>query len=141
MTHPTSLRSLLRQDEALRLKAYRDSRGILTIGWGRSLETKGISAEEAEYLFNNDIKDVEAQLKGALPWTQGLDEVRYAVIANMAYNLGIGGLLTFQKFLAAAEAGRWDEAAAEMLDSEWRAQVKGRAVRLAKMMREGTWEP
>jgi hypothetical protein len=55
---------------------------------------------------------------------------------NMTFNLG-DRLLGFRKALAAVQAGDWSTAAAEMLDSQWAAQVGPRAQRLAEAMRTG----
>jgi hypothetical protein len=41
--------------------------------------------------------------------------------------------------LAAAQRGDWVEAAAQMLESLWATQVKGRALRLAQQMRTAEW--
>uniref|UniRef100_UPI00398051FD glycoside hydrolase family protein n=1 Tax=Salmonella sp. s60093 TaxID=3159721 RepID=UPI00398051FD len=45
----------LRRDEGLRLKPYRESVGVLTIGYGRNLEANGITEREAGFLLRNDI--------------------------------------------------------------------------------------
>ena len=68
-----------------------------------------------------------------------LSEPRRAVLIDMAFNLGIGGLLAFTRTLAAMQAGAWVRAADEMLASRWAAQVGPRAHFLATMMREGVW--
>ncbi len=61
--------------------------------------------------------------------------VRAEVLIDMAYNLGVGGLLGFKRALAAVEAGDFPAAAAHMMDSRWAAQVGRRAVELAGLMR------
>jgi lysozyme len=55
----------------------------------------------------------------------------------MAFNLGVEGLKRFKDTLSSVQAGEYQEAAKCMLDSKWASQVKGRAVRLANMMRTG----
>ena len=55
----------------------------------------------------------------------------------MAYNLGVPRLSGFGRVLEALRMGRYAEAAHEMLESRWRAQVKGRALTLAERMRRG----
>jgi lysozyme len=49
------------------------------------------------------------------------------------------GLLAFDKTLALVEAGNYDEAATEMLNSRWATQVGARATRLSQQMRTGQW--
>lgn len=129
------------QDEAVRLRPYRDTVGKLTIGIGRNLDDKGITAEEARYLALNDVAEVLEALRRRLPWFGALDEVRQRVLVNMGFNLGVEGLLGFRNTLAHVEAGRFAEAADNMLLSKWATQVGIRARRLATMMRTGEDRP
>ena len=122
--------------EGLRLKPYRCTAGKLTIGVGRNLDDKGISQDEALFLLANDIEGVIKQLDKH-SWYTGLDPIRQKVLIDMAFNLGISGLLQFKKMIAAIELGDYGAAAEQMLDSRWARQVKTRADRLAEMMRTG----
>jgi lysozyme len=65
--------------------------------------------------------------------------VRFAVLVNMAFNLGVGGLLHFQNMLSFVKAASWVSAADEMLRSKWANEVGDRAQRLATQMRTGDW--
>jgi lysozyme len=127
----------LTRDEGLRLKPYRCTAGKLTIGIGRNIEDRGISKTEAEFLLHNDICDVVAALDREIPWWKDIDPVRHRVLANMAFNMGIAGLLTFKNTLRLVKDGKYLEAAQAMLSSKWAGQVGPRAVRLAQMMRDG----
>lgn len=133
----TLLRAELKRDEGVRLKPYRDLVGKLTIGTGRNLDDMGITENENNYLLNNDIFRVQAELTAYLPWWQALDAVRQRVLANMCFNLGINKLLGFQHSLYLVQIGQYDQAAEAMLQSHWAKQVGVRAVRLAEMMRRG----
>lgn len=133
------LTALLKRHEGKRLKPYLDTTGHLTIGYGRNLDSKGISDAEAEYLLSEDIADVWSQISTHLPWVFDLSSVRQAVLADMCFNLGIGGLLTFKKTLALVQAHQYAEASDQMLRSKWARQVKSRATRLSTMMRTGEW--
>lgn len=133
----TTLRDQLLAHEGLRLKPYRDTVGKWTIGVGRNLADKGITKDEALYLLDNDIAECEAQLRQALPWAMRLNETRWRVLVDMCFNLGIRGLLGFTTALGHMEKGEFGRAAEAMLASKWAEQVKGRAARLAKWMREG----
>ena len=55
----------------------------------------------------------------------------------MAFNMGIGGLLGFRKFLAELQDRHFEAAAKEMLDSRWAEQVGRRAEELAQIVRTG----
>lgn len=127
----------LRLHEGVRLKPYRCTAGFLTIGVGRNLEARGITSEEADVLLRNDVVDVIAGLAMELPWIWELSDVRQRVLVDMAFNLGVEGLLQFKNTLAAIQAGDYKRAAAMMLDSRWASQVGGRARRLARMMETG----
>lgn len=132
-----ALANQLLVDEGLRLKPYKDTVGKWTIGVGRNLDDVGISKSEAMMLLGADIDKVVAQLDAALPWWRRMTEARQNVVANMAFNLGINGLLGFKNTLASMQAGDYKAAAAGMLASKWASQVGDRAKRLADIMREG----
>ena len=55
----------------------------------------------------------------------------------MMFNMGRPRLSQFKMFLAALQAGDYEMASTEMLDSKWASQVKGRATTLADMMSTG----
>lgn len=126
----------LQRHEGLRLKAYRDSLGKLTIGYGRNLDDRGITDEEAGFMLDNDIDLVVAELE-RMPLYLGLDPVRQVVLANMAFNMGMPTLLEFRRMLGALGERDWDRAADEMMDSKWARQVGSRADELSRMMRRG----
>ena len=127
------LAGILKRHEGLELEPYRCTEGYLTIGYGRNLETKGISEEEAEYLLRNDMEVVVAALNDRIPWWNNLPDHKRIVLASMAYQLGVGGLLKFQNMLAAAEDGDDREVVAQMRDSRWHRQTTARAEELARL--------
>lgn len=127
----------LRLHEGERLKPYRCTAGKLTIGVGRNLDDRGITSDESAYLLNNDIDSHWIELLEHLPWVETLDEVRQRVMLDMAFNLGISGLLTFRRTLGHIKAGDYALASSAMLASKWATQVGQRARRLASMMKTG----
>ena len=134
---------LVRDEGGYQKYAYKDSLGLWTIGYGRCVDRsrgKGISEEEAALLLDNDIRDTTADLLTALPWVAGLDEVRKAALVNMAFNLGVQGLLGFRATLEAMKAREWTEASIHMMESKWARQVGQRATRLAEQVRTGIWQ-
>lgn len=130
------LRSQLERHEGLRLKPYLDTVGKLTVGYGRNLEDVGISRDEADFMLDNDIDQVERQLETVDEY-RDLDPVRQTVIANMVYNLGFRGAIGFKRMWAAISRGDYDLAAEEMMNSRWASQVGYRARELAEIMRSG----
>jgi len=129
----------LKRDEGLRLEPYRDSEGLLTIGYGHCLDRKGISQAVADQMLLDDIADAELITRVRFPWTAQLSEPRRAAIVNLVFNLGGAGLNTFKKFLVAAKAGDWQTARAELLDSKYAKQTGERAVRVATQLAEDRW--
>ena len=133
----------LRRDEGVRYEPYDDTVGVKTVGVGHNLMAKPLGLiypltdAEVDRILALDIADTIEDLDDKLPWWRELSEVRQRALANMAFNMGIGGLLGFRNTLAAIMAGRYDAAAKGMEDSKWARQVGKRAERLAKMMREG----
>lgn len=134
-----TVKSLIKLHEGERFKPYKCTAGKTTIGVGRNLDDVGISAEESAFLFENDLRRVEAELNRAFPWAKNLDPVRHAVLMDMLFNLGLRRLQGFRKFLSAMEQRDWTRAAIEMEDSLWYRQVKTRASRLQKMVLTGAW--
>lgn len=129
------------RDEGCILHAYQDSEGYWTIGSGILIDERkggGITQEESDYLTKNRIEERTIRLS-SYSWFRALDEVREAVILNMAYNLGVDGLLKFEKMLAAVEKKDWTAASFEMMNSSWASQVKDRAIRLSQQMLTGAW--
>lgn len=134
----------LKADEGFRLKAYPDpvSGGApWTIGYGHTGPEvhPGLvwTAEKCEAVLIADIEKHNAELLRKAPWIAKLDPVRQDVLFNMAFNLGVDGLLQFKHTLAAVKAGEYERACIGMLASRWATQVKGRAQRLARQMRSG----
>jgi lysozyme len=138
----------LSTDESLRLVVYDDATGHAitrgssvighpTIGIGRALDVNGISREEAIYLCGNDIDKVEAGIASALPWVSFIDDARQRVMCNLAFNLGVNGLLKFHDTLRFVQEGSFQLASRAMADSEWAKQVPARAARLVARMRSG----
>jgi lysozyme len=114
--------------------------GIETIGYGFNLQADGLSEEESSLVLQYRTWKRYVSLIVALPWVKTLDAARQGVLLNMAYNLGVTGLLEFKLTLAAVQAQLWENAAAHMLESKWADQVGPRAQRLALQMRTGEWQ-
>lgn len=127
----------LKRHEGLRLKAYKDSEGIWTIGYGRNLQELSISDIQAERWLAEDIEKAKHDVFGSFPVCYSLTDLRQNVLVNMCFNLGISRLRKFKKMWKAIHDANYDEAAIEMLDSKWAKQVGRRATELANEMRKG----
>lgn len=130
----------LRRDEGVVPHAYQDTEGWLTIGVGRLIDKrKGgrLRPDEIDLLLRNDIADKSGELEAALPWVKDLDEVRHRALANMAFQLGVAGLLGFTTSLALIKEGKYTEAGVQLLKSKWATQTPERARRVAQMIALG----
>lgn len=143
MSLTENLTKQLRRDEGEVLHAYQDSLGYWTIGVGRLIDGKkggGITTDESALLLSNDITKRMAMVRNAIPWIGQLDEARQGVLLNMAFQMGIGGLMGFTNTLAKIKAGSYIAAADGMLQSRWAGQTPERAKRLAMQIRTGEWQ-
>ena len=133
----------IKSDEGCVLHAYKDTLDFITIGYGRLLDKRrggGISQAEADMLLEHDIDDKLLELRQKLPWFDGLDSARKGVLLNMAFQMGITGLMSFKNTLRYIEAGDYENAAAGMLQSLWAKQTPNRAKRMSEQMRTGQWQ-
>jgi len=128
----------LKRDEGRKPKPYQDTQAVWTVGYGHNLTTGALSEDAMTQILQDDIQAVETSCL-ALPIWQRLSEPRKGVLLNMAFNLGFAGLMNFRRMYVALEAGDYERAAAEMLDSRWARQVGARADRLAKQMETDEW--
>jgi len=125
--------------EDVRPFPYEDSVGKLTIGVGRNLDDRGLSAEEINFLHQNDLDIIWEEASG-LPWFAGLDDVRKLVVLDMIFNLGLSRFLGFVKTVEAIVHKDYNRAAREMIDSKWFRQTGRRAKRLVRAMNTGEWK-
>lgn len=137
------LTAMLRRDEDEVLHAYQDHLGFWTIGVGRLIDERkggGISKAESAMLLMNDIDQRVRDLQRRAPWIFTLSPVRQGALLNMAFQMGVDGLLTFKNTLLLVQQGKFDAAAIAMLQSKWASQTPERAKRVADQMRTNTWQ-
>ena len=132
----------LRRDEGVEYTPYLDTVDVRTVGVGHNLQAKPIpmgwtyplTDAQVDHLLADDLKTVFDGLDAKLPWWRTLDYPRQRVLANMAFNIGIGGLMGFNNTLAAVKQGRYNAAGTGMAASKWATQVGARADRLVDLM-------
>ena len=137
-----NIREQLIRDEGCVEHCYFDSLGYATIGVGHLIdERRGgkLPQHIIDLLLDYDIAEHKLDLVHALPWIVNLDDARLGVLINMAFNLGVPGLLKFTTTLGLIQSGDYHGAAAAMLASKWAQQVGPRAKRLATQMETGQW--
>lgn len=129
---------MVKQHEGFRQTVYKDSVGKMTVGFGLNVEDKGVSEWEAEFLLRNHLLELEAQLK-EYEWFRIQDRVRKDALIDLAYNLGVTGLLQFKRMIRALKAKDYTQAKAEALDSKWARQVGVRADKISGMIESGEY--
>lgn len=147
--------ALIQKHEGIRLSPYKDSLGKLTIGIGFLLSRPDardrlskvgcngltppirLTVAQCYQLLDMDVADAIHDLQALIPTFEDLSDVRKCVLADMRYQLGGQGLRQFHHFIMAINAGQFDAAVAEMLDSSWALQTPVRANENAEMMRHG----
>lgn len=115
--------------------------GNLSVGIGINLMVPFDPAELA-FLEQFRIAKVQKAL-GAYPWYVAQDDVRQVAIADIAYNVGVAGLLHWPRFLSFMAAKDYPAAVQEIRsDALWLSQVgAARAGRLETMIETGQWPP
>lgn len=123
-----------------RFMPYKDSKGILTIGWGRNLSANGIRESEAVAMLDNDVDEAIQACVRHLPWFRNLDTVRQAVLTELMFNMGWGTLSEFVNTLHAIGEHDFARAAMGLRHSKWYRDVKvARGEKLATQMETGVW--
>lgn len=143
------------QHEGKKPQKYIDSRGIPTVGVGFNLNNADASArlkkvganpakikagkaklteKQIQTLLVQDLEKALMEVSALIPNFNQLPAAVQGVLVEMDFNLGKTGLSEFKNFLAKVSGKKWKEAAAEMLKSDWRAQVGQRAQTLASIV-------
>ena len=137
-----SLLKQLKSDEGLRLRAYKDTLGNWTIGYGhtgREVQHGLIWTEkQAEEALLEDIEEAKA-LANRLEWFPTLNEPRQAALINMFFQMG-NKVFQFKRTLAAIRDGRYEDARESGLRSLWARQTPARAKRVMTQIATGEWE-
>jgi lysozyme len=131
----------LKRDEGLRLKAYKDTLGVWTIGYGHTGTAKRsmvITKAEAEALLVKDIENAKAIAK-RIDFFDKLDPIRQAAIINMCFQLG-NKIFQFKRTLAAIRDEKYYVAESYGLESLWAKQTPNRAKRVMRQIATGEWQ-
>lgn len=105
----------------------------VTFGYGFTF----LSEPEAELVLNRRIANIRIELEDKLPVFNRLSQNRKEVLVEMAYQLGVAGLLKFKNMIQALIGRNYDKAHREMLDSKWARQTPNRAKELVEKMLKG----
>jgi GH24 family phage-related lysozyme (muramidase) len=136
-----AVKDRIKKHEGFRNTVYLDSLGKATIGYGHLLTEdddfeEGIQYDKSllEVLFD---KDFNRSAYNAEQLLEGIDicDTAREIIVEMVFQLGIGGVSKFKKMFEALRKKDYNEAAEQMLDSQWRVQTPKRCEELSSLMR------
>ena len=125
--------SSIESNEGFRNMPYQDTLGYPTIGYGTKLP---ISKKEAELLLENRLFALITELQLKEPFIKDLPVVIQEVLYEMAYQLGISGLLKFKHMLKACKENDWNNMIKEMKDSKWYQQTPHRVDTLVNKIQQ-----
>ena len=86
---PDSARQLIKEFEGLRLVAYPDAGGLLTIGYGHAINVKPnqtITLEQANAYVNEDMQEAAKAIDSLV--TVSLTDNEYAALIDFVFNMG-----------------------------------------------------
>lgn len=157
------IRDQLTLHEGLKSFPYFDTRGFVTIGIGRNLDSNPFSHDEKKYLFNdpyityekyieilrlsglsllqahylleNDIQVALKFIKRLSPNFEAISEPRQFVLIDMMFNLGYGTMRkSYQLIINLIEDGEFSHAVEQIQNTKYSRQVGHRDNRLCVML-------
>jgi len=108
----------IKKNEGYRQWAYECPAGYLTIGYGTRITSPGpgVSEDIAHRLLIEEVSRIKRELDNYEPFW-ALNPVQQDALVEMAYQMGVKGLMSFKKMWRALDDGDWYEAQLEALDS------------------------
>lgn len=141
----------IKLEEGFRAEPYRNAQGVWAVGYGRNLEAhpmpgrdwilRPYTAAEADDWLREQVRVLYFSLRDHKPILEDIEAPRAAAMINMAYQLGIDGLLRFRRLWGAVEDRNWTQAATLAGESSWAAQAPHRARRVCHALLSGEWPP
>lgn len=136
--------------EGYRREIYKDSLGKATIGYGflvaalspDELKLNGgkvepMSREVAEKILNLKVAKLQRRVLECLPWLSSKPQSIQDTILEMAYQLGLAGLIGFRHTLGCIETGDYAQAAKNLRASLLYRQTPRRVEDYIRGLRDG----
>lgn len=136
---------MIKKHEGVRTKPYKDSLGLWTVGVGHLIGdgktlppewNRELSMKEVDELFAKDYMHHKEMATKTPGWNKA-NETGQAAMIDLAFNMGGAWYKKFPNTAKALESGDFNKAADGLEDSKWYTQVKGRAVKIVDMIRNG----
>ncbi len=149
---------LLSVDEGVMNKVYKDTAGNRTIGVGFNMDnpqargtwikadipesftavyvgTISLSDDSVTKLFNTTIKQILVDTRKLYPAIPTYPDTVQLALVNLAFNLGITKLKTFNTFNKYITESKFPEAAEDLLQTAWYSQVGNRGDRVVALLK------
>lgn len=136
--------------EGYRREIYKDSVGKPTVGYGFLVaalspdelalncgKAEPMSREVADKILNLKLKKLKKRLFGCLPWLESKSQGVQDTLIEMAYQLGLAGLMGFHHTLGCIEAGDYAQAAKNLRASLLYRQTPKRVEDYIKGLKNG----
>jgi len=133
------LLKIVEENECYRQCVYQCSADKNTIGIGFNLDDVGLSLDESRVILKMRLEHISESLHNELPWLYEVGKTRISALCDMAYQMGITGLLGFKKSLALMESGDYYAASVEFLNSNWARQTPARAHKITGIISSGEY--
>lgn len=117
-----SVRDEVIREEGRVKHVYQDHLGFWTLGVGFLVDKrKGGEIPDAviDFWLDYKLEEIRKHLDRVLPWWKTQPQRVQDGLVNMAFQLGVGGLLEFKNMLAALKAGDYPAAQAHARKSKW----------------------
>lgn len=143
-----NLKESIKIHEGFRSSVYLCPTGHPTVGYGFRVAdlsadelalnagvVEPMSKEVAEKILDTKITKFKKQVYNALPWLTYAPMDIQDALCEMAYQMGVAGLLGFKNTLALIKERKYTQAAENMLKSKWATQTPKRAKQIANLVR------
>lgn len=137
----------IKENEGFKDHIYKDTLGFDTIGYGfkvsslskDELELNGgiiepMSKEVADKILKLKLAKLTSKVYDAIPWLNNSPKEVQEVVIEMAYQMGVGGVLKFKNTLNFIKENDYKNASSNMMKSLWAKQTPNRAKKLANII-------
>lgn len=136
---------MIKKHEGVRTKPYKDSLGLWTVGVGHLIGdgktlppewNRELSMAEVDKLFHEDyLSHKKAAMK--MPGFNLVNAKAQGALIDLTFNMGNTWFKKWPDFVKNMSEGNTVGAAASLEDSNWFKQVKGRAVTIVSLIKQG----
>ena len=143
-----SLIDNIKANEGFSEYVYRDSLGFLTVGYGFKCDSltsdelelnknryEPMSKEVACKILELKLQKLQNEVFAKLKWLKSQPKQVQSIVIEMAYQMGVSGMLGFKNTLKLIENKEYLKASNNMLKSKWAKQTPNRAKKLSDILR------